>query len=572
MRYLFAGLVLTVVLGCNLALAQTGPAGCSEYLKAYRANPKSSDTNIWSLFLIGTLRLVHDKAAADGYSSLDPDAVSGNDLLSYARAYCEQHPAADFRQVMTALEVRLGELSRSAAAGPASPIKRGDFEAPADVRALAVALLPPNDNERFSGPDGYVTFRLARDRNGKVGIVPDALMLAMNDTGDPVPDYGPNPQILARVYTHSTTMDRPPSRTDDKLVEGGIPAFVIGANARDVWEIGRVKGITSVRLVSKDQLGPWEAFQSDPRNYQYYARHILEGRTAEMAFGDPGLGALASLACAGDEPGIAKALRSGANVNGTGEEGMSPLIWAVDCGNPGGVKALLDAGADPNQAKTGTTFDEKDPPTRFIIGRYSPVYLAVEKKNPAILKLLLMHGGDPNTTKDDRPGDSALVLAWRQDRDDLKLLLDADKDIGRAVPYNGSLAAQAAIAGDFETVEDLLHRGYSYELKELGRLAQNVTGPYGYVPQPQQVGARERVITLLKQRGVTFPVLDDIRISMTKNGLFVAWGNVKSWHGFTPTAARQAVLPNDPLYAELMRAAGKTMNPGDMKAIDPSAP
>jgi ankyrin repeat protein len=258
-------------------------------------------------------------------------------------------------------------------------------------------------------------------------------------------------------------------------------------------------------------------------------------------------------------------------VNGTGEEGMSPLIWAVDCGELGGVRALLDAGANPNQAKTGTYFDESEPPTRFIVGRYSPVYLAVEKKNPAVIRLLLMHGGDPNTTKDDNPGNSALVLAWQRDRDDLKLLLDADKEISRAAPYNKTLAARAAIAGDFETVEDLLKRGYSYELKELARLVQNFTGPYAYVPPPQQVSARERVIEILKQRGIEFPVVDFIRVAMTTSGLIVAWGDAKSWHGFIPAATRQFVSQNDPLYAELLKVTGK-LKPGESAVVDPNVP
>jgi hypothetical protein len=449
-----------------------------------------------------------------------------------------------------------------------------DFEAPADVRAFALALLSPHDNENLVGREGYVTFRLGRDKSGKVGVIPDALMLAMNDTGGPVPDFGSDPKILARVYTHSTLVDRPPSGSDDDFVKTGIPAFIIGANARDLWEIGRVEGIISIRLISISQLGPWEAFQSNPADYHYNAQHILEGRTADMAFADPKIVKLATSACVGDKIGISEALKTGADVNAKGEEGMSPLIWAVDCDNADGVKALLVAGADPNYVKTGTFYDEPVPPTRFIVGRYSALYAAVEKDNLPLVRLLLAHGGDPNTHKDDKAGNSALVLAWQnRNKDELDALLDADKDISRPIPYNESVAARAALARDFPTVEDLLKRGYSYDLREIGRLTQNFGGRSrrAATPTPEQQSARDRVIELLKQRGVAFPVLDDIRVMMTTNGLVVFWGNVPSWRGFTPTAARQAVAPDEPLYAEIIKVTGE-LKPGDMKAIDPNTP
>lgn len=35
---------------------------------------------------------------------------------------------------------------------------------------------------------------------------------------------------------------------------------------------------------------------------------------------------------------------SGADINCTNEQGLTPLVWAIDCGHEGIVRLLLDAG------------------------------------------------------------------------------------------------------------------------------------------------------------------------------------------------------------------------------------
>jgi hypothetical protein len=422
----------------------------------------------------------------------------------------------------------LADLTAGARAHPsASPTRTADFEAPTDARDYILNMITPKEfgpNEARNvvrGPEISFNLRIARDRNGKLGRVPDAWSLAMNDSGKPLPDFGLDPKILANVVQYQVIRDKPPSGDDDTLVRSGIPAFVIGARDRDIWEIGKVSGAISVRLISVTQLGPWEPFQQDPSKYRYYGEHILNGHTAEQDFADPKVAALTRAAC-GDKAAIATALQNGADPNGKGVDGDTPLFWAVDCGNANGTEALLKAGADPNYRQPAVQpqlLGNVSPSANSALDQYSATYeAAVATRNLAILKLLLKYGGDPNAFDDNPYDETALTMSWnignylegyKHDAhawDEYYALLDVDKDINRLQPDGQTLAMTEARSGQFDKVQELLQHGYSYELNALSAVVQNWGKCEGCVVLQEKAAARERLMEILKAKGVVFPI------------------------------------------------------------------
>lgn len=219
--------------------------------------------------------------------------------------------------------------------------------------------------------------------------------------------------------------------------------------------------------------------------------HKVGDKTTSDVFADDAMRRLAQAACEGDERAVRSAVQRGANPNGAGLRGITPLVWAVSCDSVVGVKALLAAGANPNQA-IGDEYT-------------SVVYMAVRRNDPGPLKALLEAGADANvySLKSERTGISQALLHgvdtgdWRQ----WELML-AKVDINR--PYNKfgeTIAVRAANLNQFERVVQLLERGYSYRLAELGRsveTAENLIEPFATW--------QRKAIEMLKARGVVFPV------------------------------------------------------------------
>lgn len=219
--------------------------------------------------------------------------------------------------------------------------------------------------------------------------------------------------------------------------------------------------------------------------------HKVGDKTTSDVFRDDRVRRLAQAACEGDERAVRGAVQRGANPNGTGLRGITPLVWAVSCDSVAGVKALLTAGADPNQP-IGDEYT-------------SVVYMAVTRHDPGPLQALLEAGAEANvySLKSERTGISQALLRgidtgdWRA----WELML-AKVDINR--PYNKfgeTIATRAANLNQFERVVQLLDKGYNYQLTRLGRaveVADNLIEPFATW--------QRKTIQLLKARGVVFPV------------------------------------------------------------------
>jgi hypothetical protein len=110
----------------------------------------------------------------------------------------------------------------------------------------------------------------------------------------------------------------------------------------------------------------------------------LNGRSAASVFSDSKVAELANAACDGAATRVKPLVQAGADVNGQGTQGITPLIWAMSCHNYAGISALLEQGANPNlPMANGST----------------AVYLAAGGSDPKILPLLLDHGGNPKEMK-----------------------------------------------------------------------------------------------------------------------------------------------------------------------------
>lgn len=220
--------------------------------------------------------------------------------------------------------------------------------------------------------------------------------------------------------------------------------------------------------------------------------HRLGQRSAAEVFADPAVRQLADAACAGRSADVAAAVKAGSNPNAVGLQGLTPLVWALHCGSTDGVRALLAAGARPDQT-IGELFS-------------SAVLVAAGQDNPALLQLLL-EAGASGDAYDLRSDQTALGLAlsrgiqsgdWRH----WQLLLPR-ADINQPYDATGdTIAIRAASLGRFDRVLELLDRGYRYRLNHLGRTLQVV------VVAADSPLARDRALAQqrLEALGVRFPV------------------------------------------------------------------
>lgn len=221
--------------------------------------------------------------------------------------------------------------------------------------------------------------------------------------------------------------------------------------------------------------------------------HKVHDQTIEQTFSDPNAAALARAACDGQAETIAKLVRSGINIDDQDKNFVTPLMWAVNCESLVGIEALLRAGANPN--------------LRTHNSSETAVLAASTYRNAAILKLILKYGGDPNDRYAIGHGvDTAFSNAlhrgiWENNWEHYYNLLDAGLDLNRADSQGETPVVLANNLNQLERVAEMLERGYHYNLNYLGYSVYDRTDL-----TPRFEAAREKVITLLRMRGVKFPV------------------------------------------------------------------
>ncbi len=248
-----------------------------------------------------------------------------------------------------------------------------------------------------------------------------------------------------------------------------------------ILKYGKAIGVLVVALMTTQQAGCME----------HKMEFKVGDKTVKDTFANPQLQVLARAACEGNTTAIAQVIKDGADVNGTGYKGITPIFWAAGCRNLQGMEALLKAGANPNLKSEGG---------------YSVVHTAVTFEDAAPLKLLLKYGGDPND-KNDQSNWTALEKAMSVGMDGggwdkYYALLDAGADINRPKMMNRTIAIFSSHMNQYDKVAELLERGYKFDLNGLGRSVET-----GYVdPNSPQAQWQIKVKEMLEQRGVKFPV------------------------------------------------------------------
>jgi ankyrin repeat protein len=221
----------------------------------------------------------------------------------------------------------------------------------------------------------------------------------------------------------------------------------------------------------------------------------LNGMLAREVFQEPKTASLAITACEGDVSLVKQEIANGANPNGKGYQGVTPLFWAVACQSRKGMEALLNAGADPNQRLSDDAGN-------------TPMIGAAWADDPEVLKILLKHGGDPNAAYAGT-GPSVLMGAFdcgvlTARWDNYYTLLNRGADINRE--FGGrTIVDWAAMHNDYDKIAELLNRGYNHNLERLGLHVQRDDYPKML---PSVRAGRAKVKSMLEARGVHFPIPD----------------------------------------------------------------
>ncbi|VVE69405.1 hypothetical protein PCA31118_03196 [Pandoraea captiosa] len=206
---------------------------------------------------------------------------------------------------------------------------------------------------------------------------------------------------------------------------------------------------------------------------------VVDGVSKDY-FSDEKEASLARAAAEGNLGKVRQLVREGVNVNAVGDKNMSPLGWAFSAKNVEGLRALLEAGADPNQPI--------GPEHEIHL-----VWLAAEFESPEILKVLLEFKGDPNATHK-----GLMFNALRQSimrPANMKLLVEAGADVNAADSSGFGVAHIAANLRQYEVVDYLLEHGYRRDLPRLAwAVNDGKVSADGLIP-------RQKTLAILRSMG-----------------------------------------------------------------------
>ena len=218
-----------------------------------------------------------------------------------------------------------------------------------------------------------------------------------------------------------------------------------------------------------------------------YAETQVSGRSVRDTFADERVASLVIAVSNGDYGEADKALKSGADVNAVGVEGLTPLLWVMGTTlNVGKIEYLLKAGANPNY--------------RDAKSMVSPMYLAAGGNRLDVLELLLKQKGNPNL-----PGpktETMLMVAVAQFRDkNVDLLLKYGADINQTDKHRETVANVATSYGRYDLIAHFLEIGLTHDLQDLAKDVEMTKVPAGSEAQRW----KDKVIEMLKARGAKFP-------------------------------------------------------------------
>jgi ankyrin repeat protein len=217
------------------------------------------------------------------------------------------------------------------------------------------------------------------------------------------------------------------------------------------------------------------------------------------SFPDKKTAALASAAMDSNVKEIDSLLASGAQINGRGKGGITPLMWALYHLKKDGYRALLERHADPNLQE-----DDGD----------SVMQWAAQLKDSTYLQLALEHGGNPNlinaqSAHDRSPLFSAIALT-PDTTENVALLIKAGADMNLVSP-TGTPLTDAAGTNQYEVVYMLLQAGADYKQKDhSGTTVVWAIEHNNIDPQSDGFKWRQKVIDFLREHGVSVNPKDQV--------------------------------------------------------------
>jgi hypothetical protein len=191
----------------------------------------------------------------------------------------------------------------------------------------------------------------------------------------------------------------------------------------------------------------------------------------------------------------------GASVGAPGKAGMSYVYWAVVNRSKDGLMYLLAHGADPNKVFDPMGIQVAGFPN--ILYGSSPISLAAKLEDPWFLKYLAEHGGDINLTNP-ISGQSPLVEALASNRrENVRYLISRGANLNTVDGIGFSPLASAIGNQKFDIAYELLAAGADPKIP-IARNGATVLTVLRHtpVPDPPQLQWREKVIELLKQKGL----------------------------------------------------------------------
>jgi uncharacterized protein len=212
----------------------------------------------------------------------------------------------------------------------------------------------------------------------------------------------------------------------------------------------------------------------------------LQAATVTDIFGQGASRDLARAAAAGKSEDVTRLVRTGADPNARGKEGLTPLFWGIMANSADGVRALIRVGANPNLAvrmnNNGIQWDEY------------PVVVAARTGKTAVLKALLEGGGDPESTS----YRTSALHAAASCLECVQMLVERGANVNRRIPEQGNfnVATAAVASGHLEVVVYLLDHGFSIELDKLAWDVQDLGGQENTDPQ------KAKIVAMIKAKGV----------------------------------------------------------------------
>jgi ankyrin repeat protein len=220
--------------------------------------------------------------------------------------------------------------------------------------------------------------------------------------------------------------------------------------------------------------------------------NVLGRSAAEYFPTDPLARDLAVAAAAGKAAEVAGLVQRGANPNHAGNDGITPLHWAVLAQSKPGIMALLNAGGDPNRRSADGT---------------SAVALVTGARDPEFLALMLRHRGNPGGPG--RDGQPLLFQAIRQhDLRAVRLLVEHGADLNARGAGGQTALMLAADVRQLDAAQYLLERGADWRLADPDGATFAVAIQAVRVSPEfrEKAAALQQIRMFLEHKGVRFPV------------------------------------------------------------------